>query len=132
MTHSLIVGGTKGLGREVTKLLLDRGDNVSVISRSGANKNDDFFKKASCYELDIEKIENISELVDEIYKNNGPINCPRGPISEKAVVIVLNTSSVPAVGSRAKKNTNGKMANPANSATAVSAVTTTTEAFPNF
>lgn len=74
MTHSLIVGGTKGLGREVTKLLLDRGDNVSVISRSGANKNDDFFKKASCYKLDIEKIENISELVDEIYKNNGPIN----------------------------------------------------------
>ena len=57
------------------------------------------------------------------------MNCPNKPISAKAVVIVLKTSSVPAVGSRAKKNTSGKIARPANKATPVSAVTTITDDF---
>ncbi len=34
MTHSIVFGGTKGLGRVVVRLFAQRGDAVSVISRS--------------------------------------------------------------------------------------------------
>ena len=34
MTHSLVFGGSKGLGRTLTRQLAARGDDVSVVSRS--------------------------------------------------------------------------------------------------
>ena len=34
MTHSVIIGGTRGLGRVVTRQLAARGDVVSVVGRT--------------------------------------------------------------------------------------------------
>lgn len=34
MTHTIVIGGTKGLGRATARLFLQRGDTVSLVSRS--------------------------------------------------------------------------------------------------
>jgi len=39
MTHSLVVGGSKGLGRIVARQFCERGDRVSVISRGAPPDN---------------------------------------------------------------------------------------------
>ena len=38
MKTSLVIGGTKGIGKEITKRLEKRGDKVFVVSRSENNK----------------------------------------------------------------------------------------------
>lgn len=40
MRHSIIVGGSKGLGREVTRQFAKRGDRVSVLSRNSLNESE--------------------------------------------------------------------------------------------
>lgn len=40
MTHSLVIGGTRGLGREVVKLLSAAGHSVSVVGRRAPAEQD--------------------------------------------------------------------------------------------
>ncbi len=35
-THSIVIGGTRGLGRSLTRVLLERGDQVSIVARTAA------------------------------------------------------------------------------------------------
>jgi NAD(P)-dependent dehydrogenase (short-subunit alcohol dehydrogenase family) len=40
MTHTIIIGGTRGVGRELAKVLAARGDQVSVIGRRDPQEGD--------------------------------------------------------------------------------------------
>ena len=53
MTHSLLIGGTKGLGRVVARQFAQRGDSVSVFGRSEIPINDQSAGIVDSYKLDI-------------------------------------------------------------------------------
>lgn len=63
MRHSVIVGGSKGLGRAVAQKMILRGDQVSVISRSvPENKVDG----VQYYEADIASAESLTQAMEKI------------------------------------------------------------------
>ena len=63
MRHSLIVGGSKGLGRAVAQKMISRGDKVSVISRSTPiNKVDGVYY----FEADIADTASLSLAMDKV------------------------------------------------------------------
>jgi NAD(P)-dependent dehydrogenase (short-subunit alcohol dehydrogenase family) len=74
MTHSLIIGGTKGLGRVVTRLFAQRGDTVSVIGRSAVAEADRSAGSVDDYQLDITDAKAVDAAVDDIVARRGPIN----------------------------------------------------------
>ena len=59
---SIVIGGTRGIGKEITKDLLNRGDKVIIIARNVKKKNNKFFSKAEFIPLDLNNPEDISNL----------------------------------------------------------------------
>jgi NAD(P)-dependent dehydrogenase (short-subunit alcohol dehydrogenase family) len=59
---SIVIGGTKGIGKEIAKNLLDRGDSVIIISRNIKKKFNKVFSKAELISLDLSNPEDISNL----------------------------------------------------------------------
>ena len=53
MTHSIIIGGTKGLGRVVARQMAARGDVVSVVGRTELPEEDLGAGKIYSYKADI-------------------------------------------------------------------------------
>lgn len=74
MTHSLIIGGTKGLGRVVVRKLAQRGDVVSVFGRSAVNADDRAEGAIDSYQLDITDQSAIKEAIKSSVEKNGPLN----------------------------------------------------------
>lgn len=74
MTHSLVIGGTKGLGRVVTRMFAGRGDTVSVLGRSDLPPEDMKTGAVSSFRADINDKENVLRALDEIVAASGPIN----------------------------------------------------------
>ena len=74
MTHSLIVGGTKGLGRVVTRELAKRGDLVSVFGRSDISADDRAAGSIDSYQLDITDAKAVARSVAELIEKRGPLN----------------------------------------------------------
>ena len=74
MTHSLIIGGTKGLGRVVVRKLAQRGDVVSVFGRSAVNADDRAAGEIDSYQLDITDQSAIEEAIKSSVEKNGPLN----------------------------------------------------------
>ena len=74
MTHSLIIGGTKGLGRVVVRKLAQRGDVVSVFGRSAVNVDDSSAGAIDSYQLDITDQSAIKEAIKSSVEKNGPLN----------------------------------------------------------
>lgn len=70
MRHSVIVGGSKGLGRAVARKMILRGDQVSVISRSMPESKVDGVKY---YEADIASTESLTQAMAKI-SEAGKIN----------------------------------------------------------
>ena len=70
MKHSLIIGGSKGLGRATAEKLLARGDKVSIISRSIPDIKLD---KATYYETDISNEISLNSIMTKI-SDIGPVN----------------------------------------------------------
>ena len=74
MTHSLIVGGTKGLGRVVARQMAKRGDFVSVFGRSEMPAADHEAGVIDEYPLDIADPQRVLEALNTLVAKRGPLN----------------------------------------------------------
>lgn len=74
MVHSIVVGGTKGLGRVVAKLFAKRGDVVSVIGRNSLPEEDFKHGNIKSFSIDISDQKNINTILDKIVKTQGNLN----------------------------------------------------------
>ena len=74
MTHSLLIGGTKGLGRVVARQLAQRGDSVSVFGRSEIPFDDRSAGIIDSYKLDINDSRAVAEGLKEIIGKRGSLN----------------------------------------------------------
>ena len=74
MTHSIIIGGTRGLGRVVTRQLAERGDVVSGVGRTEVPAEDLKSGKIHSYKADIDDNDSIRSTLDKIVKENGKVN----------------------------------------------------------
>jgi len=74
MTHSIVIGGTRGLGRVTTRQLAARGDIVSVIGRTEVSAEDLKAGNIHSYQADIDDNESIRSTLDEVVKANGKVN----------------------------------------------------------
>ena len=74
MINTLVIGGSKGLGRVVARLMAKRGDNVSVIGRSPIAASDLALGSISNYQCDVNDLESISKLLVDIHKKSGGFN----------------------------------------------------------
>lgn len=70
MANYIIVGGTSGIGLELTKQLTDEGHNVTVLSR---NKKDDLPKSAKHKKFDVLQDEINGDDFDDV---DGLVYCP--------------------------------------------------------
>ncbi len=74
MTHSIIIGGTKGLGKVVAGQLAARGDAVSVIGRTELPAGTLAAGQIRCYKADINDPQAIASALDALVKENGKVN----------------------------------------------------------
>lgn len=85
--HSLVIGGTKGIGRSVVNLLASRQHRVSVISRQGSLKQIRSAAKADYWSADITNVKSATKALNNTIRKNGKLNhvvfCQRfrGPIN---------------------------------------------------
>jgi NAD(P)-dependent dehydrogenase (short-subunit alcohol dehydrogenase family) len=74
MAHSIIVGGTKGLGRVVARQFAERGDRVSIIGRSDASSEDLVAGDVKCFKCDITETTSLKQTLDDIVAARGEVN----------------------------------------------------------
>lgn len=74
MVHSLVVGGTKGLGRVVARKLAERGDRVSVLGRSDLPSSDAQAGNLVSFSADLSQKELLLPVLDRIINEQGPLN----------------------------------------------------------
>ena len=72
--HTTIIGGTKGAGRELARILLKQGRTVSVVGRTPVNNADQDWLGSSFFPADIASPEEIDELFTSIVEQRGPIH----------------------------------------------------------
>jgi len=73
MTHSLIIGGTRGMGREVVKLLSAAGHTVSVIGRRDPPDADKTIPNTSYFVADLADTEGLKSTLAKIVKASGKL-----------------------------------------------------------
>jgi len=74
MSHSLIIGGTRGLGRVTAMMMAERGDIVSVIGRREPDDSDKNIKGVKHWIVDILDKIKLEETLGDILKENAPLN----------------------------------------------------------
>lgn len=74
MTHSIIIGGTKGLGRVVARQFAERGDTVSVIGRTELSSEDLKAGNIHTYKADICDNDSIRPVIESLVKEHGNVN----------------------------------------------------------
>jgi NAD(P)-dependent dehydrogenase (short-subunit alcohol dehydrogenase family) len=74
MTHTLIIGGTKGLGRVVVRQMAKRGDRVSVFGRSEILAADQSTGMVESYQVDITDSAAIAVSIESVVAKHGPLN----------------------------------------------------------
>ena len=74
MTHSIIIGGTRGLGRVVTRQMAARGDVVSVVGRTEVPAEDLKAGNIHSYKADIDDDDSIRSTLDKLVKEHGKVN----------------------------------------------------------
>ncbi|MBP6917379.1 MAG: SDR family oxidoreductase [Legionellaceae bacterium] len=74
MVHSIIFGGTKGLGRVVARQFAERGDKVSIVGRSQIPVADLMAGDIQCFTADITEPTSLLSTLDEIVSTRGKIN----------------------------------------------------------
>ncbi|MBR3342552.1 MAG: SDR family oxidoreductase [Clostridiales bacterium] len=72
MSHLLISGGTRGIGKACVKLFADQGFKVSSLSRLG--KPEDAIKGVSYYKCDVRNPSDVNRAVKASIKKNGEID----------------------------------------------------------
>lgn len=74
MTHSIVIGGTRGLGREVVKLFSAAGHRVTVVGRKPPADADLKIAGASFRQLDIADLDAGRRLLAEATATHGPVS----------------------------------------------------------
>ena len=72
--HSVVVGGTRGIGREVTAYLAARGDKVSVLSRSGPTGKLKGNRRVSYWSVDVRDDGKVESTLRAVVKKGGRID----------------------------------------------------------
>lgn len=72
--HCLIVGGTRGLGREIANLFAQQGRRISVFGRRAPNADEANSANISHWTLDVTDTPAVTTALQEAVKKNGPIN----------------------------------------------------------
>src|SRR6266567_6972612 len=73
-SHSLVIGGTRGLGREVVQLLLKEENLVSVIGRHEPAVADKSRSGVSYWTVDVSDATALAGILTEIVQRNGRLN----------------------------------------------------------
>jgi NAD(P)-dependent dehydrogenase (short-subunit alcohol dehydrogenase family) len=74
MTHSIVIGGTRGLGRVVARQMAARGDVVSVVGRTEVPEEDLKVGVINSYKADVDDADNIYSTLDDLVKKSGKVN----------------------------------------------------------
>lgn len=74
-THSLIVGGTRGIGRVVVRVLSGEGHVLSVIGRRPPADQERSIRKADYWTVDLTERERLFASLAEILGKNGKLSC---------------------------------------------------------
>jgi len=74
MTHSLVIGGTRGLGREVVKLLSAADHTVSCLGRHKPIENDLKIPNITHYRADLADLNAFKATLTEIVKTDGKLS----------------------------------------------------------
>ena len=74
MAHALVLGGTRGLGRETVKLFSAAGYKVSVIGRREPPDTDRAIPGVKHWIVDLGPDASIGATLDAIIKEHGPLN----------------------------------------------------------
>jgi NAD(P)-dependent dehydrogenase (short-subunit alcohol dehydrogenase family) len=72
--HSLIVGGTRGIGRAVVRALAADGHVVSVIGRRGPSEEEVVPPRVKYWTVDLVHRKRLTETLSKIIRKNGPLN----------------------------------------------------------
>ena len=72
--HSLVIGGTRGIGREVVARFVSHGHKVSVIGRSVPPRKTDRISRAHYWPADVRDHTALAGTLKQIVKNSGKIN----------------------------------------------------------
>lgn len=72
--HTLIVGGTRGIGRALVKTLAEQGHAVSVIGKRSPLKSDKNIPNVSYWILDLLDKDSLLRALTEIINQNGKLN----------------------------------------------------------
>lgn len=70
-SHSLIIGGTRGMGRALAKLFADEGQTLSVIGRRAPAESD---PRIRCWIVDLLDKERLDVALGEVIQQNGKLN----------------------------------------------------------
>jgi NAD(P)-dependent dehydrogenase (short-subunit alcohol dehydrogenase family) len=74
MTHTLVIGGTRGLGREVVKQLSASGHMVSVIGRREPLATDRDIPNTKVYLTDLNNLASFKVTLAEVVKTRGKLS----------------------------------------------------------
>ncbi len=72
--HTLIVGGTRGIGRVLVKSLTEEGHIISVIGRRSPSDDDKKIKNVHYWVLDLLVWNRVSRALDEIIDKRGKLD----------------------------------------------------------
>ncbi|HOW87238.1 MAG TPA: SDR family oxidoreductase [Candidatus Omnitrophota bacterium] len=71
MVHTIVVGGTRGLGREVAKTLGIAGHRISVLGRKEPPQKDGNILGAQYYQCDLADERSLKKKLDSLVKTQG-------------------------------------------------------------
>jgi len=72
--HSIIVGGTKGIGRTLVKVLAAEGHRISVIARHPLSEIDRHSPDVRCWVVDLLDQKQLAVTLRDIIQYNGKLN----------------------------------------------------------
>lgn len=72
--HSLIIGGTKGMGRAMVRTLSSENHTVSVLARREPSGADGEIPNTHYWSVDLFDKENIHKVLNDVVEKNGKLN----------------------------------------------------------
>lgn len=72
--HSLVIGGTRGIGREIVLNMAKRGDRVSILARHAPTGSSKRIRRAKYWEADVRDGKNIAATLRAVVKDAGRID----------------------------------------------------------
>jgi NAD(P)-dependent dehydrogenase (short-subunit alcohol dehydrogenase family) len=73
-THSLIIGGTRGIGRELVRIFSGKNHAVSVIGRRAPEEADRKLPNVAFWTVDLLEYDSVARILAEIVSKYGKLN----------------------------------------------------------